>query len=114
MMMMCYGWTLLLFVVALAVTTTTTPVVDAFSSSTSSYLFPRTTTTITQRSRGISSSTSRLFSSAPSDVTSAGDQTLEELKSDLVSICTRSNKPTLDEVKDVVRELEDKAEQVSK
>lgn len=56
-------------------------------------------------------STISLFSSAPSDVSSA-DQSLDDLKADLVSVCTRSNKPTLTEVQTVVRELEDKAEQV--
>ena len=84
---------------------TTTPGVVAVSS-----ICPagRTATIATSSS----SRRSRLFSSIPSDVSSA-DQTLEELKADLVSICTRSTKPTLEEVRTVVKELEEKAEQVN-
>jgi hypothetical protein len=51
-------------------------------------------------------------SSAPSDVSSS-EATLEELKADLVRACTRdSGKPLLDEIQSLVRDLEDKAEQV--
>ena len=57
-------------------------------------------------------STTSLFSTAPSDVSNT-DQSLNDLKADLVSVCTRSNKPTLAEVQTVVRDLEEKAEQVS-
>lgn len=53
----------------------------------------------------------RLFSSIPSDVVTS-DLTVDDLKADLVRTCTRSSKPLLDEVRSLVRELEDKAEQV--
>lgn len=53
-----------------------------------------------------------LFSSVPSDVSSAPSLTLDELKADLVRTCTAENKPSLNEVKTLVRELEEKAEMV--
>ena len=54
----------------------------------------------------------QLASSAPSDVSST-ESTLEELKADLVRACTRdTGKPLLDEVQSLVRDLEDKAEQL--
>mmetsp|Transcript_29101 Transcript_29101/g.68433 ORF Transcript_29101/g.68433 Transcript_29101/m.68433 type:complete len:279 (+) Transcript_29101:112-948(+) len=53
-----------------------------------------------------------LFSSVPSDVSSAPSLTLNELKADLVRTCTAENKPSLNEVKTLVQELEEKAEMV--
>eukprot|EP00339_Tiarina_fusa_P005654 CAMPEP_0117001900 /NCGR_PEP_ID=MMETSP0472-20121206/3744_1 /TAXON_ID=693140 ORGANISM="Tiarina fusus, Strain LIS" /NCGR_SAMPLE_ID=MMETSP0472 /ASSEMBLY_ACC=CAM_ASM_000603 /LENGTH=279 /DNA_ID=CAMNT_0004702059 /DNA_START=13 /DNA_END=852 /DNA_ORIENTATION=+ len=52
-----------------------------------------------------------LFSAIPSDVSST-DKTLEDLKEDLISLCAGSSKPSLDDVRSAVRELEDKAEQI--
>ena len=53
-----------------------------------------------------------LFSSVPSDVSSAPSLTLNDIKADLVRACTKSEKPSVDEIKMLVRDLEDKAEQV--
>ena len=54
--------------------------------------------------------------SEPSDMddpaSSFAGETLDDLKQDLIKTCTRSNKPPLDEVKMIVRALEDKAELV--
>ena len=55
--------------------------------------------------------TSTSLQSEPSDVSST-DLTIDDLKSDLVRVCTRQPKPSLDDVKSAVRELEDRAEQV--
>ena len=52
-----------------------------------------------------------LFSSVPSDVSSAS-LTLADLKADLVSVCTKENKPSLKDVQMLVRDLEEKAEMV--
>jgi hypothetical protein len=53
-----------------------------------------------------------LFSSVPSDV-AIFDLSLDDLKADLVSTITRSSsKPLVDEVRSLVRQLEEKAEQV--
>ena len=49
--------------------------------------------------------------SEPSDVSST-DLSLDDLKSDLVNVCSRKPKPSIDDVKRIVRELEDRAEQV--
>ena len=57
-------------------------------------------------------SCTRLFSSQPSDSRSM-ELTLDDLKTDLVRCCTRTSKPLLDEVRGLVRELEEKAEMVS-
>ena len=54
----------------------------------------------------------RLFSSVPSDVVGL-DLSLDDIKADLVRACTRSSKPSLSEVRSMVGELEDKAEQVN-
>jgi len=53
----------------------------------------------------------RLFSSVPSDVVGL-DLSLDDIKADLVRACTRSSKPSLSEVRSMVGELEDKAEQL--
>ena len=55
--------------------------------------------------------TTRLFSSVPSDVSSAS-LTLADLKADLVSTCTKENKPSLKDIQMLVRDLEEKAEMV--
>lgn len=52
-----------------------------------------------------------LFSSIPSDVSSAS-LSLADLKADLVSACTKENKPSLKDVQMMVRDLEGKAEMV--
>ena len=54
----------------------------------------------------------RLYSSVPSDVVGL-DLSLDDIKADLVRACTRSSKPSLSEVRSMVGELEDKAEQVN-
>lgn len=54
----------------------------------------------------------RVCSSAPSDLDSSFSRTLDDLKDDLFRTCSRSNKPLLDEVRAIVRELEEKAEDV--
>jgi len=54
----------------------------------------------------------QVFSSAPSDLDSSSSRTLDDLKDDLFRTCSRSNKPLLDEVRTIVRELEEKAEDV--
>ena len=55
-----------------------------------------------------------LCSSVPSDVSSfsSNSRSLGELKDELVETCTRSTKPMLEEVRTIVRELEEKAELV--
>lgn len=57
------------------------------------------------------STTSRLLSSVPSDVSSAS-LTLADIKADLVSACTKENKPSLKDIQMIVRDLEEKAEMV--
>lgn len=65
-------------------------------------------------------SAAALYSSAPSDTGGDGYtspsrsavEKLESCKSDLVRICTRSDKPSLGEVQDLVSELEMLGEQV--
>ena len=58
-----------------------------------------------------------LYSSIPSDISSSSS-TLDDLKTDLVRACNKasdtssSNKPTTNEIKMLVRDLEDKAELV--
>lgn len=52
-----------------------------------------------------------LFSSVPSDVSSVS-LSLDDLKADLVRACTAENKPALNDVKSMVRDLEEKAEMV--
>jgi len=52
-----------------------------------------------------------LFSSVPSDVSSAS-LTLVDLKADLVRVCTKDSKPSLKDVQALVRDLEEKAEMV--
>jgi len=77
---------------------------------------PVTSTTMTAAVRPIKSPT-LLFSSAPSDVSSASS-TLDDLKTDLVRACYKasdtssSSKPTINVIKMLVRDLEDKAELV--
>ena len=51
-------------------------------------------------------------SKLPSDVV-ASTLSLDDLKTDLVRCCTRKSKPLLDEVRSLVRDLEEKAELVS-
>jgi len=53
-----------------------------------------------------------LFSSVPSDVSSTSSLSLADLKADLVRACTKDDKPGLNEIKMLVRDLEDKAEMV--
>jgi hypothetical protein len=62
--------------------------------------------------RSATTSRTQLFSAAPPDVGSSPSLSLDDLKADLVRTCTRSSKPLLDEVRTIVRELEDKAEMV--
>jgi len=56
--------------------------------------------------------TTPLFSSVPSDVSSTSSLTLSDLKADLVRVCTKEVKPGLNEIKMLVRDLENKAEMV--
>mmetsp|Transcript_471 Transcript_471/g.986 ORF Transcript_471/g.986 Transcript_471/m.986 type:complete len:287 (+) Transcript_471:180-1040(+) len=56
--------------------------------------------------------TTALFSSVPSDVSSTSSLSLADLKTDLVRACTKEDKPGLNEIKMLVRDLEDKAEMV--
>ena len=57
--------------------------------------------------------TTALWSSVPSDVSSStNSRSLGDLKDELVQTCTRSTKPMLEEVRTIVRELEEKAELV--
>eukprot|EP00980_Cylindrotheca_fusiformis_P024112 scaffold11532_cov119-Cylindrotheca_fusiformis.AAC.4 len=56
--------------------------------------------------------TKLLFSADPSDTGSFPSVTLDALKDDLVRTCSRSSKPLLDEVRGIVKELEEKAEEV--
>ena len=46
-------------------------------------------------------------------MTPASEASLEQIKQDLVNCCTRSTKPSVDEVQRIVQELEEMAEQVS-
>lgn len=59
-----------------------------------------------------SATSTQIFSSAPSDVGSSSSLSLDTLKDDLVRTCNRSSKPLLAEVRAIVRDLEDKAEEV--
>lgn len=52
-----------------------------------------------------------LFSSVPSDVSSAS-LSLTDLKADLVRACTKEEKPPMSTIQTLVRDLEDKAEMV--
>lgn len=61
--------------------------------------------------QGTSPSTTTLFSSVPSDVSSMS-LSLTDLKADLVRACTKEEKPSLSTIQTLVRELEDKAEMV--
>ncbi|CAJ1953664.1 unnamed protein product [Cylindrotheca closterium] len=74
--------------------------IDAFSTNTAS--------------SHIRTSTPVVFSSAPSDLdsSSSSSRTLDDIKDDLIRTCSRSSKPLLDEVRTIVRELEEKAEDV--
>ena len=60
------------------------------------------------------STTSQLFSSVPSDVStySSSSRSLDEIKAELVQTCNRPSKPLLEEIRTIVRELEEKAEMV--
>jgi hypothetical protein len=64
-----------------------------------------TTTTTTTTTTGL------YLSSQPSD-SSSSDVSLDDIKTDLVRICSRPTKPTLNEVRSIVRDLEELAEQV--
>lgn len=74
--------------------------------------FAPATTTTQQRQR------QKLFlSDIPSDeespaISPASEERLEQIKEGLVSVCTRANKPSADEVQRIVQELEETAEQV--
>ena len=75
------------------------------------------TATTTGPAIGESTTTSALFSSIPSDVSSTSSLTLADLKADLVRACTTTSsgpedKAKLDQIKMLVRDLEDKAEMV--
>jgi hypothetical protein len=75
---------------------------------------PASAFSVNSRRSAITSMT-QLFSAAPSDVGSSPSfslDSLDSLKADLVRTCNRSSKPLLDEVRAIVRELEDKAEMV--
>ena len=89
--------------------------IEAFSTTTSSTTTTATTTTTTTTTGHTTrTSTQVLFSSAPSDLdsSSSSSRTLDDMKDDLFRTCSRSTKPLLDEVRSIVRELEEKAEDV--
>lgn len=65
-----------------------------------------------QSTNNVNNRATTLFSSVPSDVSSAPSRSLNEHKSDLVRACTADTKPSLNDIKTMVQELEQKAELV--
>lgn len=68
-------------------------------------------TTSTGHSTTRTSTTTQVFSSAPSDL-DAPSRTLDDLKDELFRACARAEKPLMYEIRTIVRELEEKAEDV--